>query len=65
MDIDPVVEEMRRHGARITQECGGDIHRMAERFRKEQEQHPERVVNLRKRIMPDEAPPASTKTKPD
>jgi hypothetical protein len=52
MDIDPVVEEMRRHGARITRECGGDIHRMAERFRKEEEQHPHRVVDRRNRGMP-------------
>lgn len=44
MEPDPVVEELRRHGAKIAEECDGDIHRMAERFRREQAEHPERVA---------------------
>lgn len=30
---DPVVEEVRRNGAKLAEECGGDVHRMAERLR--------------------------------
>ena len=44
MDADPVVTEIRRHGARIAEECAGDIRRMAERFRREQTQNADRVV---------------------
>ncbi len=44
MDVDPIVQEMRRHGAQIGEECGGDIHRMAERFRREQADSGRRVV---------------------
>jgi len=36
MDADPVVQEMRRHGEQIAEECDGDMHRMGERFRREQ-----------------------------
>lgn len=43
--IDPVVQEVRDNGARIAEECGGDVHQMAERFRREQGIHPQRVVN--------------------
>ena len=43
MRHDPVVEEIRRHGAEIAEACGGSVHEMAERFRREQKQHPERV----------------------
>jgi hypothetical protein len=42
---DPVVDEVRQNGARIAEECGGDVHRMAERFRREQAEHPDRVVH--------------------
>ena len=45
MYVDPVVEEMRRHGAQIAEECGGDIHRMAERFRREQAENHHRIVS--------------------
>ncbi len=41
---DPVVDEIRQHGAEIAEECDGDIHRMAERFRREQAQNPRRIV---------------------
>lgn len=49
VDVDPVVQEMRRHGARIAEECGGDIHRMALRFRREQAGNVRRVVRRRVR----------------
>jgi hypothetical protein len=65
MYVDPVVQEIRQNAARIAQECGGDLDRIIERFRKEQEQHPQRVVNRRKLLMPDQPPPTSTKTTPD
>lgn len=44
MYIDPVVQEIRRNGARIAEDCGGDVHRMAERLRQEQQKHPERLI---------------------
>jgi hypothetical protein len=33
MYTDPVVEEVRKNGAKLTKECEGDVHRMAERLR--------------------------------
>ncbi|HUU85686.1 MAG TPA: hypothetical protein VM243_19480 [Phycisphaerae bacterium] len=51
MQPDPVVEELRDHGARIAEHCGGDVHRMAEHFRHEQAAHPQRVT---RRPTPDE-----------
>ena len=57
MHRDPVVEEVRRHGARIAEECDVDIHRMAERFRREQAQHPQRVVRRGNRTMGRQHPP--------
>ena len=44
MHRDPVVEEIRDQGDRIAEECEGDVHRMAERFRREQAQHVHRVA---------------------
>jgi len=44
MRRDPVIEEVRRHGAALAEECGGDIHRMAELLRKKQNEDPARVV---------------------
>jgi hypothetical protein len=41
---DPVVEEVRQNAARIADECGNDIRKMAERFRREQEEHADRLV---------------------
>ena len=49
MESDPVVEEMRRHGADIAEECDGDIHRMAERFRRRQAESAHRVVRRKGR----------------
>ena len=43
MRHDPVVEEIRHHGAEIAEACGGSVHEMAERFRREQQHHSERV----------------------
>ena len=47
--VDPVIEEMRRHGAEIAEECDGDIHRMAERFRREQAANASRLVRRKRR----------------
>lgn len=65
MYVDPVVQEIRQQKAKIAEECGGDLDRMIERFRKEQEQHPHRVVNLRKRFSPKGTPPSSVEPTPD
>ncbi len=44
MYVDPVVQEVRRHGARLAEECGGDVHRMAERLRRAQAENTHRVI---------------------
>lgn len=44
MFVDPIVEEVRKNGAIIAAECAGDIRRIAERLRREQAAHPQRVV---------------------
>lgn len=49
MDVDPVVQEMRRHGAEIAEACGGDVHRMAERFRREQAKGGRHIVRRKGR----------------
>ena len=49
MQIDPVVQEIRSHGARIAEECDGDIHRMAQRFRREQAEGGRPIVRRRGR----------------
>jgi hypothetical protein len=49
MFVDRVVQEIRDNGARIAEECGGDIHRMAERFRTEQARNADRVVSRKTR----------------
>ena len=41
---DPVVEEVRANGAKLAEDCGGDVHKLALRLRELQMQHPERVV---------------------
>ena len=51
MDVDPVVEEVRRRGARIADECRWDIRCMAERFRREQAEG-KRVI-VRRRVRPE------------
>jgi hypothetical protein len=45
MFVDTVVQEIRDNGARIAEECGGDVHRMAERLRSEQAANADRVVS--------------------
>jgi hypothetical protein len=44
MYVDPVVEEIRRNAAQIAKECEGDIHKLAERFRREQTANVHRLV---------------------
>ena len=57
---DPVVDEIRQRGAEIAEECDGDIHRMAQRFRREQAQDARRIVRRAappvRRVDPDESP---------
>jgi hypothetical protein len=48
MKPDPVIEEIRRNAAAIAEECGGDIRRMADRFRREQAENVSRVVRRRR-----------------
>ncbi len=42
---DPVVQEMRDNFAKIAEECGNDLDRLVERFRREQAAHADRLVN--------------------
>jgi hypothetical protein len=44
MQRDPVIEEIRRNGAALAEECGGDVHRMAEMLRRKQNDHASRVI---------------------
>lgn len=60
MFADPVIAEIRRTGARIAEECGGDLHKLIEYFQKKEAQHPERIV---RRPIADELG-APTKTQP-
>ena len=60
MFVDPVVEEMRTNGARLAEECGGDIRRIADRLRREQAEHPDRVVIRRERIKGQSPEPDTT-----
>ena len=46
MNDDPIVREVRKARAEITAEEGYDLHRLVERFRREQEANPERLVRL-------------------
>lgn len=48
---DPAVDEMRRNGARLVEECGGDVKRIAERLRREQKEGGRRIVS-RGRVLP-------------
>ena len=52
MTLDPVIEELRDHGQRIAEECGGDVGRMAQRFRTEQAQGGRRVVAHKNHVAP-------------
>ena len=45
MYLDPVVQEVRQNGARIAEQCGGDVHRMAEHLRRAQAENAHRVVH--------------------
>ncbi len=56
MFVDTVVQEIRDNGARIAEQCGGDVHRMAERLRSEQAKNAERIVS-RKSRKPDHRKP--------
>ena len=42
---EPVVEEIRANAARIAEECDGDIHKMAERFRRREQEQGAQVVS--------------------
>lgn len=44
MYVDPVVEEIRQNGEKIADQCGGDLHRMAEYFRRRQREVVDKVA---------------------
>jgi len=55
MYSDPVVEEVRRNGAKLAEECAGDVHRMAERLRQGAETSGRRII--RRKAPPAQPPP--------
>ena len=57
MHVDPVVQEVRQQGARIAEECAGDVHRMAERLRRAQARNADRVVRRGERVPRAARPP--------
>jgi len=62
MYLDPVVEEVRRNGASLAEECGGSVHRMAERLREGAETGGRRIV--RRKAPPAQPLPPSARTPP-
>lgn len=54
---DPVVAEVRAHGARLAEQAGGDVHRLAEYLRRRQADHPQRLVSRH--------PPPTGSSEPD
>ena len=58
---DPVIEELRQNAARLVEECGGDLHNVAERLRQEQSRHAHRVVRRHPRATPPAARPRGEK----
>ena len=60
MYIDPVVQEVRRNGARIAEECGGNVHRMADYLRRAQAANASRVI--RRVDRPTRPPPSPPET---
>ena len=42
--MDAIVEEIHAIRRRIAEECGNDMHRIAESFRRLEAEHPERLV---------------------
>lgn len=53
MPSDPVVEEMRSNFDKIAKRFDYDIDRLVEHFRREQNEHPERVVTHVPRALPE------------
>ena len=46
---DPIVEEVRRAGARLSEEAGNNLHQFCENLRKQQKEHGEKLVCRRPR----------------
>ena len=69
---DPIVEEIRKYRMEHTRRFGGDLHRICEDLRKEEEKHKDRLVNFGPRRLSDqhilhvaEEPEEEYKTKTD
>ena len=54
--MDAFVEEIHAIRRRIAEECGNDIHKIAERFRRLEAEHPERLVHEVPRTKPEPEP---------
>jgi len=46
---DPIVEEVREAGAKLTEEAGNDLHRLCENLRRKEQERPERLVRRQPR----------------
>jgi hypothetical protein len=68
---DPIVEEVRKYRMEHTQRFGGDLHRICEDLRKEEEKYKNRLVHFGPRKLSDRAnlcvaeDPAEYKTTPE
>jgi hypothetical protein len=50
---DPIVEEIRKCRMEHTQRFGGDLHRICEDLRKEEEKYPDRLVHFGPKMLSD------------
>lgn len=58
MNEDPIVQEVRKAREEIFAEEGYDLRRLGERLRREQQAHPELIVNLAHKGLSRESPKA-------
>ena len=45
---DPLIDEVRQRRRDLFEDCGNDLHKLAEAIRRLEAEHPERVVDRRK-----------------
>ncbi len=51
MQKDPVVEEVRRAGAKLAKKAGNNLHKFCEELRKAEKEHPDRLVHRTPRVI--------------
>ena len=48
---DPIVEEVRKAGAKLSEEAGHNLHQFCENLRKQQRAHTQRLVRRESRLL--------------